>query len=84
MEPFGIATGALQVAGAGYQLAKTLHHYISTTKNAHNHIKAVAIEVKVRPIEGKTTARTRLLPSPIWTQVETQLELQHANRYAFS
>ena len=46
-EPFSIATGAIQVAGAGLQLAKTLHDYLSTVKNAHKHIKAIATEVRL-------------------------------------
>jgi hypothetical protein len=47
MEPFSIATGALQVAGAGLQLAQTLYSYLDTVKNAHKHIKAIAVEVKL-------------------------------------
>ena len=46
-EPFSIATGAIQVAGAGLQLAKTLHDYLGTVKSAHKHIKAIATEVRL-------------------------------------
>jgi hypothetical protein len=44
-EPFSIATGALQVAGAGVQLAKTLYEFIECVKSAHKHVKAIAVEV---------------------------------------
>ena len=46
-EPFGIAASAIQVAGAGLSLAKTLHSYIDQVKSAQKHIKAIATEVKL-------------------------------------
>lgn len=46
-EPFGIAASAIQVAGAGWSLAKTLHAYVDAVKSAQKHIKAVATEVKL-------------------------------------
>lgn len=47
VEPFSIATGAIQVAGAGFQLAKILYDYLNTVKNAQKHIKAIATEVRL-------------------------------------
>jgi DNA-directed RNA polymerase II subunit RPB1 len=46
-EPFSIATGAIQVAGAGLQLAKTLYDYLDSVKNPQKHIRAIAIEVRL-------------------------------------
>lgn len=46
-EPFSIATGALQVAGAGISLAKTLYEYLESVKSAHKHVKAIAVEVRL-------------------------------------
>ncbi|KAK5173453.1 uncharacterized protein LTR77_002134 [Saxophila tyrrhenica] len=46
-EPFSLATGAIQVAGAGLQLAKTLYEFIDTVKTAHKHINTIAVEVKL-------------------------------------
>lgn len=46
-EPFSIAASAIQVAGAGLSVAKTLHAYVQEVKSAHKHVKAVAVEVKL-------------------------------------
>lgn len=46
-EPFGIAVSAIQVAGAGLPLAKTLHTYIEEVESAQKHIKTVAVDVKL-------------------------------------
>jgi hypothetical protein len=46
-EPFSIATGAIQVAGAGLQLTKTLYEYIDCVKTAHRQVNAIAVEVKL-------------------------------------
>lgn len=46
-EPLSIASGALQVAGAGYQLAKTLFSCAKSIKHADLEITVVAIEVKL-------------------------------------
>ena len=45
-EPFSVAVGALQVAGAGLQLAKTLYEYVEGIQSANRHIKALASEVR--------------------------------------
>lgn len=46
-DPFSIATGAVQLAGAGIQLAKTLYEYLDCVKGAHKQVKAIAIEVRL-------------------------------------
>lgn len=46
-EPFSLAASALQVAGAGVSLAKTLHDYIAAVKGAQRHVKAVVVEVRL-------------------------------------
>ena len=52
-DPFSIATGAVQVAGAGIQLAKTLDEYLDCVKSARKHIKAIAVEVRLRTVFEK-------------------------------
>jgi hypothetical protein len=46
-EPFSIATGAIQVACAGIELAKTLSDYLECVKSAHKHVKSIAVEVRL-------------------------------------
>ncbi|KAI7217317.1 hypothetical protein KC333_g4288 [Hortaea werneckii] len=46
-EPFSIATGALQVAGAGFQVVKTLAAYIQAAKGFDKSVAAIQLEVKV-------------------------------------
>ena len=46
-EPFGIAAGALQVAGAGVQLANTLYKCAKNIRDAEKDIDLVATEVKL-------------------------------------
>lgn len=46
-EPFSIATGAIQVASAGIELAKTLYEFLECVKSAHKHVKSIAVEVKL-------------------------------------
>ena len=46
-EPFSIATGAIQVAGAGLQLTKSLYEYVDTVKGANKQFKAIAVEVRL-------------------------------------
>lgn len=46
-DPFSIATGAVQLAGAGIQLAKTLYEYLECVKGAHKQVKAIATEVRL-------------------------------------
>ena len=46
-EPFSIGSGALQVAGAGVQLAKSLYKYAKSVQNAEHHISAVTTEIKL-------------------------------------
>ncbi len=47
MEPFSIATGVLQVAGAGVQLAKGLHACATGFRDADKDLKAIATEVQL-------------------------------------
>ncbi|KAI7194260.1 hypothetical protein KC316_g4529 [Hortaea werneckii] len=46
-EPFSIATGALQVAGAGFQVVETLAAYIQAANGFDKSVAAVQLEVKV-------------------------------------
>ena len=46
-EPFSIATGALQVAGAGFQVVKTLAAYIQAANGFDKSVAAIQLEVKV-------------------------------------
>lgn len=46
-EPFSIVTGAVQVAGAGFQLAKTLYTCARNIRDAEKEINVVATEVKL-------------------------------------
>ncbi|GAB1741213.1 hypothetical protein NU219Hw_g6454t1 [Hortaea werneckii] len=46
-EPFSIATGALQVAGAGFQVVKTLAAYIQAVNGFDKSVAAIQLEVKV-------------------------------------
>ncbi len=44
---FGVAAGVLQVAGAGVQLAKTLHSCATNMRDAKKDITAIATEVQL-------------------------------------
>jgi hypothetical protein len=46
MDAFSIATGALQVADAGFKLYGALSEYIKNVKNAEKDLKGVQAEVK--------------------------------------
>ena len=47
LEPFSIATGALQVASAGIKLAETLYTYIHSVRKAEKQLKPIADHVKL-------------------------------------
>lgn len=47
MEPFGVATGVLQVASTGFLLAKTLSEYARNVKDARSDLSNIANEVEV-------------------------------------
>ena len=46
-EPLGIASSAIQVAGAGLKLAETLKMYIDSVRKAEKQLKPVADHVKL-------------------------------------
>lgn len=46
-EPFSAATGALQVAGAGFQLAKTLYSCVRDIRGADTDFENIAEEIEL-------------------------------------
>ena len=53
-EPFSIATGALQVAGAGLKLSQTLYIYVESVRKAEKQLKPVADHVKLTSLVLET------------------------------